>query len=116
MPLGDANSVDEIIWSLEKNGVFSVKSAYRLGIDLSNIHKGSQSDPCKVVNLWKSLWQADPIPRAKVCGWKIINDIIPTKVNIKKKGIDLNFFCSLCGKKPESSSHLIWDCKVSKEA
>lgn len=47
--------------------------------------------------------------------WKIINNIIPNKVNIRKKGIDLNPLCTICGKKLEPSCHLIWDCKISKE-
>lgn len=114
-PLGDKSVKDEIIWQTNKKGSFTVKSAYHLAVSISNLKDASPSDQSRSSHLWKSLWAADVIPRAKISAWKLINNITPYKANILSKGIDLNPFCTLCKKKEEATPHIIWYCKISKE-
>lgn len=45
---------------------------------------------------------------------KVLNNIIPTTINIIKKGLDISLLCNLC-KKRESTTHLIWKYKFSRK-
>lgn len=86
---------DEIIWKLEDKGSFSVKSAYHLAKRLSVKGEASGSNDAISKALWKSIWKATCIPRAKITVWKILNDAIPSKLNIAKRGINSNLCCCL---------------------
>lgn len=85
IPLGDENARDEIIWSPDKQGKFSVKSAYHLALEATGEAEASSSCKNKIKKSWKSLWNIQTIPRAKSCVWKILNDIVPTRSNLIKK-------------------------------
>lgn len=49
-----------------------------------------------------------------MCAWKIVNNVIPTRKNITKKGTDINTLCCFGKKREESTTHLFWVCKISK--
>lgn len=114
-PLGDPSPKDEIIWSLDKKGIFKVKSAYHLALFCSSVSETSVSDPSKLKSVWQRLWKIKSIPKAKICTWKFLNDILPNIPNLQKKNIDSNPLCVLCRKNKESTSHTFWGCKVAIE-
>lgn len=115
IPSGRKDTIDEIIWNFDKKGQFSVKSAYHLAMTQSNHNTSSQQSSNDSTRVWKNLWKLKVLPRTKVCVWKIIQDIIPTKNNIAQKGVDLNPICCVCKKKRETTTHLMWECKIPKE-
>lgn len=115
MSTGKSSSEDEIIWHPDKKGLFKVKSAYHLAMELQSSDEASQSDRSKTSNEWKSLWKTGVLPRIKICTWKIVNDVIPSKTNILNKGIDLNPLYTIYLKNIESIPHLIWECKMAKQ-
>lgn len=49
--------------------------------------------------VWGRIWSLNILPRAKLCLWNIIKNIIPTKRNLILRGLDINLVCSLCRKK-----------------
>lgn len=114
IPLGSPPPSDEIIWGQESKGCFTVKSAYHLAVSLDLEKMASCSNEHDSKMFWRKLWGLRIVPRAKICLWKVLNDIIPTKVNLVKKGIDTFPLCSFCRKKPDSATHIFWQCKVTK--
>ncbi|MDV3193925.1 MAG: hypothetical protein Q8835_02560, partial [Sweet potato little leaf phytoplasma] len=114
IPLNPQQKEDIIIWQFDPKGIFSVKSAYRLGMQSQNQSMASVSNYCHQNSLWKSFWKT-PIPsKVKLCGWKIYKDILPTKGNLYRRGIDLNTLCLMCRDRKETTSHLFWECKATK--
>lgn len=63
---------DWIAWNFEKTGVFSVRSAYRLALQLEGggDYTGSSARPDGVRCLWKNLWSAQ----------------VPSKVSVSSRG------------------------------
>lgn len=51
IPIGDKNSRDEIIWHPDKKGLFSIKSAYHLAIEINSHKQASQSDKSKATKI-----------------------------------------------------------------
>lgn len=105
IPLNPQQREDVIIWQYDLKGLFSVKSAYRLGMHSQGQTTASVSNSSQQVSLPNKI---------KICGWKIYKDILPTKDNLYKRGIDLNTVCSLCRDRRETTSHLFWECKTTK--
>lgn len=97
---------DEIIWNHDPKGIFLVKSAYHLAKNLSSRDNPSGSNNSKSKAIWKSIWKAKCSSRAKIVVWKIINNIIPTKINIINKGIDANNLCCLCRANQGTITHV----------
>lgn len=114
IPLGVKSTKDEIVWSPDKKGKFTVRSAYHLAISWLSKEDASVSDPNRFKSVWKNLWKINSLPRAKICLWKVLLDILPTAPNLQKNGVDINPTCVLCRTKKESTSHIFWGCKVSK--
>lgn len=51
--------------------------------------------------------------RLKSVCWKIMNDIFPTKSNLV--GVQSNFMCVFCEKHKETTTHLIWQCPITRK-
>ncbi|MCH98722.1 ribonuclease H protein, partial [Trifolium medium] len=95
-PLFDSVSHDKIIWRFEKNGKYSVKSAYRYCIedtlDLSHL---------KVQGNWNLVWQIQAPPKVKNFMWRLCRNC-PGE-------------CVLCATELEDSIHVLLSCEAVRQ-
>jgi len=64
---------------MEKSGVFSVSSAYRLGLDIQNSAQASASSSGALPGdraLWKGLWSLALPPKIRMFAWKFSKHIV----------------------------------------
>ncbi|GJT61630.1 RNA-directed DNA polymerase, eukaryota [Tanacetum coccineum] len=96
---------DRWVWSLEGSGDFSVASVRRL-IDDKRLPEVSS----------KTRWiKAVPI-KVNVHAWKVRLDCLPTRINISRRGMNIDsILCPICANAVESSRHLFFDCHVARE-
>ncbi|KAL8533383.1 hypothetical protein ACS0TY_009679 [Phlomoides rotata] len=66
--MGDAG--DRLIWHYTRNGVYSVKSAYSLGMQL--VGEGNEAGHAA----WKIIWKIKCNPRAKHCLWRFARGFV----------------------------------------
>nr|GEY77281.1 RNA-directed DNA polymerase, eukaryota [Tanacetum cinerariifolium] len=96
---------DRWVWFLESSGEFSVASV-RTVIDekrLSNVNTMTSWIKC-VPN------------KVNVLAWKIKIDTLPTRLNISRRGIDIDsILCPICDCGVESSSHLFFSCSLARQ-
>ncbi|GJS99990.1 RNA-directed DNA polymerase, eukaryota [Tanacetum coccineum] len=99
------DSNDRWRWSLEGCGEFTVASVRNL-LDANSLPVVSS----------KTRWiKAVPI-KVNIHAWKVKLDILPTRLNISKRGMDIeSILCPLCEKNVESSSHIFFTCPISRE-
>ncbi|GJT35363.1 RNA-directed DNA polymerase, eukaryota [Tanacetum coccineum] len=99
------DSKDRWRWSLEGCGEFTVTSVRNL-LDANSLPVVSS----------KTRWiKVVPI-KVNIHAWKDKLDILPTRLNISKRGIDIeSILCPLCEKNVESSSHIFFTCPISRE-
>jgi hypothetical protein len=101
------------VWNWEKDGEYSVRSAYHLLCDAKARLQPGPSSPQRD-KLWKEIWRA-PIPnKIKNFMWRLAKNILPTRSNLHKKGILLDLQCPLCHDENESSHHLFLKCNLLK--
>ena len=89
--------------------MYTVKSAYFVCMDLlgrSSFNVGGE--------LWTSLWNVSVPPRVKDFCWSACRNILPTKDNLRQKGVDVDARCPWCHE-DESVNHILLHCHVSKE-
>jgi hypothetical protein len=68
---------DDWAWTQEKNGLFSVRSAYRL---ISSIRHASQPSGSRVdYTYWKKLWKLPVHPKVRCSWWRVMKKYVPAK-------------------------------------
>lgn len=103
IPLSNANCEDEFdkpFWPYAK-GICSVSSAYRTLSSAS--YKKSEN--------WDWLWNLNCAPKLKFFIWRIIQNGLPTKANLK--WVSCKRY-SMCGQQDESIVHILRHCTFAR--
>jgi hypothetical protein len=115
IPLSPNLPPDRLIWLGTNNGIFSVRSAYHLGLEIMERDRGQSSKTEKVSAVWSSLWNL-PIPNSvKVFMWRACNDILPTRLNLFKRRVIDDGRYPWCNLEEESIAHALWFCPAAKD-
>jgi hypothetical protein len=115
IPLSPNLPPDRLIWLGTNNEIFSVRSAYHLGLEIMERDKAQSSKAEKAPVVWNSLWNL-PIPNSvKVFMWRACNDILPTRLNLLKRRVIDDGRCPWCNFEEETTAHAIWFCPAAKD-
>ncbi|GJW76619.1 RNA-directed DNA polymerase, eukaryota [Tanacetum coccineum] len=96
---------DRYVWSLDNSGSFSVASLREV-IDAKRYVGGKSS----------TRWVKYVPIKVNVMAWKIKLDVIPTRINMSRRGIDLDSLsCPICECGIESVGHLCFQCQVVRQ-
>ena len=116
IPLSRRNVSDSIIWLHNKNGMFSVKSAYMVARRMKG--EGSRAESsggCVGKLVWSVLWKLCIPNKIKIFGWCACNNILPTKYYLVKRKIITNDKCHICTREVESVTHALWGCAAVQD-
>jgi hypothetical protein len=107
---------DWLAWSYNQSGMFSVKSAYRLGLDLKErgIKAGGSSRPAGEREMWDVIWKANVLPKIRVFGWKLATNSLGVQATRCNRNMDMIPTCSICGMGDETSHHAMVECTKAK--
>ncbi|KAL3813976.1 hypothetical protein ACJIZ3_015244 [Penstemon smallii] len=119
IPKGSNIHEDRRIWHYNKNGIFSVRSAYHLAIRLdrdADHGAGSSSNSNEVhLNDWKWLWSIKLPNKIKIFLWRACRNLLPTRSNlVKRKIIDVDK-CVICGSDTEDVIHCLLSCQLARQ-
>ena len=83
--------VNFIAWNYEKPGIFTVKSAYRLALDLqdSSHGEGMSFRHTGERDLWQLIWKAKVPPKVRVFGWKLATNTLGVQDHRFKRNMDV---------------------------
>jgi len=113
IPLSCRLPEDSLIWSGEKDGKYSVRSAYHLlGDERRNEVPGPSHDPHE--KLWKEIWRVNLPERVTNFIWRLSKNILPTRGNLCKKGVKIEPLCPMCNSYMETTHHLFMECNFAK--
>ncbi|KAL5792680.1 hypothetical protein ACOSP7_001274 [Xanthoceras sorbifolium] len=94
---------DRQIWGLEKNGCFSVKSAYKVACSDDNIDLWD----------WRSLWKLKLPPKISYFLWIVCHGKLLTNSQRIIRGISNDAYCPRCNSADENILHLFRGCTAS---
>ncbi|CAN1120136.1 Putative ribonuclease H protein At1g65750 [Linum perenne] len=105
IPLGSYNLNDKLIWHFNKDGRYTVRSAYRVYMErvlnMSHLHVGGD---------WTSLWAFRAQPKIKHFAWRLSRGELPTRTTLCERRIGVPVACGLCEGPPETLWHLFFEC------
>lgn len=108
LPLTDIDDVR--IWHFSINGIYTVKSEYNLIMGNMGDTTNMQSTP----TTWTRVWNICAPPKVKFFMWQVTRNCIPNRQNLRNRGIDVPYFCALCGSGIENNWHLFVDCSYAQ--
>jgi len=107
-PLFEQVTNDRLIWKAERNGCYSVRSAYILCmeelIDVCHLHRPGN---------WKRIWCLKLPPKVKHLLWRMCRGVLPTRVRLHDKGVLYPTQCASCNSNFEDLNHLLFECPLS---
>ena len=112
---------DMVVWHFDPRGIFSTKSAYHVLEDKreqSEVKQvGSSSAPGneEANNLWGKIWKLDCIPKIKQFFWHFAHNSLPLRMNIVRRGLDIDTRCLVCSRLDEDGGHCFLKCKFVKK-
>ncbi|KAL8478208.1 hypothetical protein ACS0TY_030195 [Phlomoides rotata] len=98
-------------WSGANNGIYSTKVEYNRLMEVAH-----STDQMVSRRAFKLLWNSLATRREQAIGWKILHQKMPTKAELRKRGIipeQNEITCSICGKEEEMEPHLFFTCSFA---
>lgn len=105
IPLYPRTREDIRIWKATTDGNYSVKSTYRICIDLFH-SSTTRTDN----NSWMTLWNLQVPHRVWSFLWRLAHQSLPTRTNLLTRGIPCNDSCVTCEALAETHMHTFFVC------
>jgi ribonuclease HI len=115
IPVSKYQQKDKLIWAATTTGEFTVKSAYHLEKEIQNRKKGECSNQGALQAIWKIIWKLQIPNSTKVFMWRACHNILPTKGNLKRRGIGTDDLCQICCQEKETVFHVLWECPAAQD-
>ncbi|KAM6582578.1 hypothetical protein CsatB_009580 [Cannabis sativa] len=109
IPLSLHTTADKWCWTDETNGLYTVKSAYRLLQKNSGVQASAEDQ-----KMFKVLWQLAVPPKIQQFMWRVLVGCLPTKVQLSTKKINVDLYCPFCNMAVETITHILLDCCFAK--
>lgn len=93
IPISNRFPEDSLCWDHERDGMYTVKSAYRALFD--DEWKGNEEAPSCVCNLWKKVWLISVLPRIKIFAWRTCLEALPTIRGLSRRLPDYDGTCCI---------------------
>ncbi|XP_031101785.1 uncharacterized protein LOC116005682 [Ipomoea triloba] len=94
---------DQWCWRGDVRGVYTVKQGYRLQME------GVMNEPFQFT-AWRVLWQTKLPPTILNFVWRCGRDVLPTRMALAGRGINVDPLCPLCHSFQETPLHLFKLC------
>lgn len=117
LPIPSSEVEDRIAWHFEKNGIFSVRSAYKLAastLSQANTVSSSSSRDANDRSIWDLIWKAKVPGKVRIFGWRIATNTLATKRNKWRRTIETEAVCNICGNGEEDEYHVVVSCTKSR--
>ena len=118
IPISEGNE-DWLAWHFDKRGRFSVKSAYKVHVNLIKNEATKQTGEGSIPNVQVSdflgsISKVKCPPRVHHFIWRLAHNSHSMYMNINKRGVELDTRCSMCSRFFEDGGHIFFRCKHVK--
>ncbi|GAU44440.1 hypothetical protein TSUD_129340 [Trifolium subterraneum] len=116
IPITDRSQQDNLTWDGTLDGNYSVKYGYHAIMEWGNtndVNNAHTSSSCE--EIWKFLWKLNVPPKHVHLMWRTLNNAIPVKGNIFKRGVRCDPLCPRCLCNVETTHHAFLECDWAKQ-
>ncbi|XP_016647182.1 PREDICTED: uncharacterized protein LOC107880379 [Prunus mume] len=99
MELSRFGCPDCLMWHFTKDGIYTVKSGYRVAVELdSNGLLGRRGDGGTSVDrggrrLWKSIWELNVAGKIRRFIWRCCRNYLAVRCNLRQRGMQIDSAC-----------------------
>ncbi|KAK8669557.1 hypothetical protein V6N13_106985 [Hibiscus sabdariffa] len=116
IPLSKTRLQDKLVWRYDGLGSYTVKSGYRLlNGELNAALLLSADSGVNFSRFYAALWSSNLPPKVNIAMWRIINNYMPTLVNLRFRQLTVDVCCPLCKSTEESIEHIMRECAFVKQ-
>jgi len=111
------STTDVLAWAYERNGVYSVRSAYHaLKQDqmASAMAKGSETSSSNNSSFWSRIWRLNVPPKVRVFWWRVMHGSLHSKYELKRRHVAEECHCEMCADQEESLFHVLFACPIAR--
>jgi hypothetical protein len=104
---------DFLAWQPEMNGIFTVRSAYRLGLKFQTQGKergASSAAPEGDKPVWRKIWQCQVPEKVRIFAWKAVSNGLATEDNKLRRHMKVSGRCRICDHELEDVDHALFRC------
>jgi hypothetical protein len=107
-------------WHPDPKGVFSVRSAYKLRLKLKDVAAGETSSSTAAnpttdaSSKWKRIWSLNTPRKISMFLWRLGHNSLPVKMNLRRRGVELDTLCPMCHRLDEDCGHIFLKCRFAK--
>lgn len=95
---------------MNHNGVYSLKSGYKLILELEDTETPIVTESVAKKDVWKKTWHLHVLNRIRTLLWRACSDSLPTRVNLARRKIIHDNTYHICLLEPETTTHALWSC------
>jgi hypothetical protein len=100
---------------LTVGGANGWRCSYRLQIQLADVRTGQEENLDQSQGFrWKEIWHTKCTPTVRQFLWRIAHNSLPVRLNLQRRGIDIDPICPSCNRLNEDGCHLFFRCKKAK--
>ncbi|KAK4416798.1 hypothetical protein Salat_2505300 [Sesamum alatum] len=116
LPAPQSNICDRLVWHYSKDGLFSVRSAYNMAVELEGRSSAvGQSGLGEVPRGgWNFLWKSKVPGKVKVFAWRLCKKALPTCSNLQRRHCGVRNECPRCSMEEETEKHTMIDCDFAR--
>jgi hypothetical protein len=115
IPLINQHKEDQLMWMSTNNGLYTVSSGYQAIKEWERQKEPSSSMPQGQNKVWKKIWELNIPPRCQVFLWRILNNIVPVRFELAKRGVNCTILCPMCFSQCETLDHTFMHCYRAKK-
>jgi hypothetical protein len=115
IPLSPLLPKDRLLWRCTKNGVFTIRSAYHLGMERRALQQPGCSEKREANEEWKTCWSLNIPNPVKMFLWRANHNLLPTRANLFRRGICDNNLCPICMREEETAANVCLDCAAAND-
>jgi ribonuclease HI len=115
IPVSVSSQADVCIWRGNKNGLFSVKSAYYIHMEMEKKGLAESSSNGGRSTVWKQIWDLKIPNVEKNFLWRACHESLPTRYNLFRRKIVEDPLCPICGLDAETALHILWQCSSARD-
>ena len=118
LPLPTHDMSDFVAWSLNKHGIFTVKSAYHALWYFQHGRKLQRTDGLGATSAnptWEKVWKLNCPAKVKKFLWRTLHGTLPCNVVLANRHIPVRPTCPACKQGAEDVFHVLFRCHKARE-
>ena len=120
IPISNVRQPDFWAWHYDNRGLFSVRSAYKMIMELKRRRenyiegRSESSNEMQQERAWKKLWKVRVPSKLRIFAWRLARSSLPTGEVREHRHMATSAICSVCNLAVDTWRHSLLECNMAQ--